>query len=55
MCDGEVEVLSCRNKIINVYIYIHIVGRDSSVGSNRTARGLNPSGGEIFHTCPDRP
>jgi hypothetical protein len=35
--------------------YREDVGRDSSVGTGWTTRGLNPGGGEIFLTRPARP
>ena len=38
-----------------VFIKIYTVGRDSSVGiTGWRVRGLNPGGGEIIRTRPDR-
>jgi len=39
-------------QILRLFIHDYI-GWDSATGW--TVRGLNPIGGEIFCTCPDRP
>ena len=45
--------------IIILITFVLSVGQDSSVGIatgyGLEVQGLNPGGGEIFHSCPDRP
>jgi len=41
-----------KDAILRLFIHDYI-GRDGATGW--TILGLNPGGGEIFSTCPDRP